>query len=132
MTVAGLSDIHLTVKLTTRCGSKLTCEKHGRCCDLCLRSEVEKKLGDDRTLPHFSLERIYLHSKSVAPPPKPDRDVSVLFTIPRPGEIYGPYFRVGQRGHLINKKQAEELIGCEALSKKIECAHQSAIRRNEK
>jgi hypothetical protein len=55
MTITSLHDITVTVKLTTRCGSRLMCENYGQSCEECLRSEVTKKLGDDGTIPHFNI-----------------------------------------------------------------------------
>jgi hypothetical protein len=106
------------------------CENYGQSCENCLRNEVTRKLGDDGSLPHFSVDRIYLHSKPVITEPKPMPGISVFYVTPRgEGEIFGPFFRFGERGRLISRQRAEELAGCEALSEKIERAYEAASNR---
>jgi hypothetical protein len=111
------------------------CENYGQSCEECLRSEVTKKLGDDGTIPHFNIQRIYLHSKPVLATPPPQQrsnsDVTVFFTHRRPGEVYGPYLKLGAQGRLITRERAEKLIGSQLLVEKIERARQTATTRSE-
>lgn len=130
--MTSLADITVTVRLTTRCGSRLTCDNltDKTSCEECLRAEVEKKLGDDAHLPHFTVDRTYITMKPLQLlPAEKHRDVTVQFTVPRPGEVFGPYFKIGARGRMITRERALELVDEETLARKIERAHQAALDR---
>jgi hypothetical protein len=125
--ITSLQEITVTVRLSTRCGSRLTCDSYGKTCEQCLQQEIQRKLGDNGHLPHFKLQNLTLEIKEITqqswqppepetktviiPPPKVtveysptgrgrpmvDHGAVTVFYFHHRGKAWGPYYKLRSR-----------------------------------
>lgn len=144
----------LTLTLTTRCSSRSTCDNFNQqSCEDCLKTVINKRLGDSEEAPHFKLGSITYTTQEViplsrahhilitaSPPqvtvttgrrgrPKQIGGAITVFYSQRRNKAFGPYFR--HSTSVITKTQAEELIGEQLLEAKIQRARATLTRKHQ-